>query len=285
MERELFRRLYERAYHLGKTRRVKHVVHPDWKIVVVYLWAVLHDRPTAWACDPRNWPAAARVLTLPDPSTISRRLRRPSIVALISDIERSLLRRVSMPRIGFIDAKPLPVGGCSRDPDVGFGRGAGMMAKGYKLHVICDEHRLPIAWTIRPMNEHDSTVAHQLIARLSGSGVIVGDNAYDMNRLYDDAGARGWQLVAPRHAGTALGHKRHSPWRVRAHRAMPSEEREALLAARDEVERFFACLGNNGFGLGPLPNWVRRLHRVTLWVAAKMLLYIAYRLSDQARAA
>ena len=52
-----------------------------------------------------------------------------------------------------------------------------------------------------------------------------------------------------------------------------------------EVERFFACLGNTGFGLGPLPNWVRRLHRVTLWVAAKMLLYIAYRLGGRIQTA
>ncbi len=59
---------------------------------------------------------------------------------------------------------------------------------------------------------------------------------------------------------------------------MPAPWRDSLLEARKTIERFFGQLGNVGFGLGPLPNWVRRLHRVQLWVHAKLILYMTSRL-------
>src|SRR5689334_16708139 len=45
-------------------------------VVRVHQWACLHDRPVRWACEPKNWPAAARPEALPDQSTMSRRTRR-----------------------------------------------------------------------------------------------------------------------------------------------------------------------------------------------------------------
>ncbi len=43
-------------------------------------------------------------------------------------------------------------------------------------------------------------------------------------------------------------------------------------ACRMGIEQRLAQAGNLGGGLGPLPNWVRRPHRVALWVAAKPLI-------------
>jgi len=275
MERELFRSLYETTYQLGRSSTTKHVVFPDWKIVTVCLWAALNDRPTCWACDPRNWPDAARTLSLPSASTMSRRLRRPAVQDLIDAVERSLRRRVPIDPLLFIDARPLPVGEGSKDPDATRGYATGRLAKGYKLHAICNTRQIPVAWEVRSMHESESLVAPALIEQLSGTGVLVGDNAYDRNPLYDVAGERGWQLVAPRRAGTRFGHQRHSRWRVIAHQWMDDVWRTPLFEARKTIERFFGRLGNIGFGLGPLPNWVRRKERVRRWVQAKLILFLA----------
>ena len=48
-----------------------------------------------------------------------------------------------------------------------------------------------------------------------------------------------------------------------------------VYALRGEIERIFSRLTCFGGGLSPLPAWVRRLDRVTLWVTAKIALYHA----------
>lgn len=274
MERELYRRLYEITYHLGKTRRAKHVVFRDDKIVMIYLWAVLHDRPTCWACDKSNWPDHARLFTLPNASTMCRRLRRDCVQQLIDRVERNLIKRFPKDLIHHIDAKPLPIGVGSKDRQAEFGYATGRVAKGYKFHAICSRQQVAVSWTLRPMNERESIVALPLIDKLPGKGMLVGDNAYDSNALYEYAGQRGLQLLAPRRKNTSLGNIKHSKWRMNAHIHMPEATRKKLLISRIAIERFFGQLGNIGFGLSPLPNWVRTLRRVRQWVQGKLILYL-----------
>lgn len=54
MEGELFQQLHRLLVAFGK--RLRRCRFSDVWIAAVYLWAVLHDRPVCWACDPRNWP-------------------------------------------------------------------------------------------------------------------------------------------------------------------------------------------------------------------------------------
>ncbi len=49
----------------------------DRAILMVVVWAILHDRPMCWACRPEHWPESRRPERLPHPSTVSRRGRRP----------------------------------------------------------------------------------------------------------------------------------------------------------------------------------------------------------------
>jgi hypothetical protein len=42
--------------------------------------------------------------------------------------------------------------------------------------------------------------------------------------------------------------------------------------SRIGIEQSFGNLTSFGGGLGPLPAWVRRPHRVVVWVAAKLLI-------------
>lgn len=51
--------------------------YQDKEIVRVF-WAVLHDRPTCWACRHANWPLHTCKRPLPSPSQMSRRLRSPA---------------------------------------------------------------------------------------------------------------------------------------------------------------------------------------------------------------
>ena len=87
MEGELFQQLYPLVEEEAKLRgRPKRVWFTDARIVLVYFWAVLHDRPVAWACNRCHWPAPWNQTPLPSGPTMSRRLRRPSCWALISGV-------------------------------------------------------------------------------------------------------------------------------------------------------------------------------------------------------
>ena len=51
MERELWPRLYHLVMEVGQTLRLTDVTYQPHIIVLVFLWAALHDRPVSWACD------------------------------------------------------------------------------------------------------------------------------------------------------------------------------------------------------------------------------------------
>ena len=121
--------------------------------------------------------------------------------------------------------------------------------------------------------------------------VLRADANYDSNRLYAAAAARGGRLLAfRRKPGAGLGHHAQHPDRLRAiaelERASDAPaRRRAHKRHRDAVERAFAHLTNLPFGLAPLPNHVRRLRRVRLWVGAKVLLFHLHLTLRQATAA
>jgi len=269
MERELWKQLYVVVVRLdnGWTNGF----YRASEIVVVFLWAAVHDRPTSWACDARNWriePPSA----LPSQSTMSRRLRTFRVQKLLNDVEAELGGSPRHWWLQRMDSKPLPLGSYSKDPDARYGRAAKGFARGYKLHTIWGDGPLPSAWCIQPMNVGDSVAAKQLVSRLRGEGYLVGDSQYDSNPLYA-AAAPEHQVVAPqKRPGRGLGHRRHHPSRLRSLELLTKPFGQALLQCRKQIERDFGCLTNFGAGLSPLPNWVRRVKRVQLWVQAKLLI-------------
>jgi hypothetical protein len=241
------------------------------EIVLVFLWAVVHDRPTSWACQRCNWGGQAPPL-LPSQSTMSRRLRTQKVQELLAAIEPQLggdPRRWWLQRI---DSKPLPIGHYSKDPDAKLGYATRNLMRGYKLHAIWGGSPLPSAWRIEPMNVGDAVAARILVARLPGEGYLVGDCQYDSNPLHAASSPR-HQLIAPQQRPSkGLGHRRHHPGRVRALELMKKPFGRALVCFRDQIERDFSGLTSFAAGLSPLPSWVRRLHRVRLWVQAKLLI-------------
>src|SRR5687767_11277158 len=134
MEHQLWKSIVAVLLRLDKARAAARFDFSDQEIVQVYYWSVICDRPTSWACKKGHWPVHLRGRPLPSPATMSRSLRSASVVALLDALER----RVTAPKgpglFWMIDGKPLPIGGCSKDRQAGYGRAARGKAKGYKLH-------------------------------------------------------------------------------------------------------------------------------------------------------
>jgi hypothetical protein len=137
MERELWPPLYHLLLNTAKDFHQKYVQYQPWVIVAIMLWAALHDRPVSWACQPRHWSTTTlRPTRLPSAATISRRVDSVGVGLFWHELERRLRDGDQPALVAFVDGKPLPIGGNGKDPDARFGRGAGGIANGYKLHAI-----------------------------------------------------------------------------------------------------------------------------------------------------
>ena len=275
MESELWRSIVRAAEAVGKEFPFFRVQYSERVIALVAFWAEVHQQPICWAC--RTAPLVRR----PSPSTMSRRMFRGATQKFLARMLGHLSPRRGPTWCKWMDSRPLPVGGSSHDPDAHVGRAAGLMAKGYKLHLISDGGGRVVAWDVRPMNDNDKTAAPPLLRRLDDEGYVVADNQYDSNPLFDLAGAHGHQLVVPRRKGTDFGHQKHSPYRFRSAALLESPFGQALLRQRYDIDRLFAQQGNFGAGLSPLPNWVRRLHRVRSWIHGKLVILAAWRQNKQ----
>lgn len=272
--RDLSRSFTDTAYH----------THSTILVVRVYLWAVLHDRPTSWACDPRNWDHATRPPKLPSQPTMSRRLRTDAVQQLLRRMGRRLNGKnpadaAASPRV--IDGKPLVIAPHSDDPDATFGPAYGRTAKGYKLHAIWADAAMPEVWDVRPMNHDEKNVAHELIPQLSGPADLLGDTFFHADKLFKTADDHGQRLLAPRiKPGTDIRQpKRFHPARIACVATLEAPENRALARSiflkRRSIETRFAHLTSFGGGLTCLPPWVRRLHRVRIYVFAKLLINAA----------
>jgi hypothetical protein len=277
MERELWPLLYRVVRQVGFDFDQKYVKIPGWVLVLTMLWAAVHDRPVSWACRDANWRTTRlRPTRLPSPATMSRRIDSIGIGLLWRAIEQRL-REHSAERpalIAFLDGKPLPVGGASKDPDARYGRGAGMMAKGYKLHAVWAKRALPEAWEVTSMNASEGTVATRLLSQLNGGGYLLADGNYDGNDLFDQAYERGYQMLTPApNQGTGRGHRYHSPHRWRSiHLMRHTTYGPSVYRARIVIEQAYANATSFGGGLSPLPAWVRGRDRVRTWVWAKLVI-------------
>src|SRR5687768_574682 len=125
MEHQLGSEVQELIRQLARPQRGR-CDYGDGDIARTYYGAVLHDRPTAWACDRTHWPPHDRRRPLPPPWTMARRLRSPSVVALLEALDRAVLPPAGdPPLVHLLDGEPLPSGGCSQDRQASYGRAAG----------------------------------------------------------------------------------------------------------------------------------------------------------------
>ena len=286
MERELWIVLKWGLRRLPR-RWPRNAVYHNNEIIAVLLWAALHNKPISWACRRSSWPVQAWRQRLPDQSTMSRRLRCPGVwqdLRLLLDRIQSRWGDASGHGCTFIiDGKPLPVSNISGDPDAARGWGAGIYARGYKLHAIIDTESRLIDFEVCSLNTAESVVARGMVCGLDTEppAEMLADSGYDSNALHRVCEERGFQLIAPRRRpGTDLGWVKggHAAGRLRS-----IEMTEGAGCAWERVhrfvrlgvERYFGTLASASTGLFALPPWVRRIHRVRAWVAAKLAINAA----------
>jgi hypothetical protein len=290
MEAKLYRALYRLVYATAHTPRRPREQYEDRWVVMVYLWSVLHDRRTSWACKETNWPADLD-RPLISQSRLSRRLRTVGVIQLIERLLSAASELVgnadtggTPPLLKQIDSKPLTVGAYSKDIDARRGRLAnGQFAKGYRLHAIT-HGRTVRHWTLLPLSEHDSVAAPRLLPRWEGGGYVAADNAYDTNDCHALASAANHQLLSPpRECNRDVRDAKHNrPERLRALDMLHSPLTKCgllprfgqdLYNCRQRIESGFGGLTFAGLGAS-LPPWVRGPRRVALWSAGKILLYL-----------
>lgn len=280
MERELWPIVAAHLTHLCTATRRGRFQHSTARIVRVYLWAVLHDRPVYWACDKRHWIGVKPPRVLPNQSTMSRRLHRAETQQLLDALMDRLEPADFDALVLRMDGKPLPVAKHSKARDAAIGRGAGGFQNGYKLHAIYAGRNRPIAYRVAPMNIDERIVAKEMIEQTPiGEGYLLADANYETNPLYEQTAAIGRTLVTPRRFANAkgLGQSRvHSEHRVAMIQRIkdPSPFIRDLLRNRRHVETQWANLTNFAGGLTHLPPWVRS-RRVGLYVTAKIIIRLA----------
>jgi len=280
MEHQLWKAIVAVLATLAKPPTPTRFDFSDADIVQIYYWSVICDRPTSWACRKKNWPIHLRKRPLPSPATMSRRLRSAAVVALLDALERRVLAPQEPGLYWMIDGKSLPIGGCSKDRQAGYGRAAGGKAKGYKLHALVNPQGAVAGWRVAPMNTDERVMAKRLLRAAPPAvvGYVAADANYDSNDLHRICDERGeLQLVTPRRygPGKGTGHRQQTAGRLRCISLTESPFpafAQRLRKDRAEIERQFGNLVNWGGGLSGLPSWVRTHRRVRRWVQAKLVL-------------
>jgi len=273
MERELWKIVYTKLKWVARYFDQRYVQLQAWRIAAVLLWAALHDRPVSWACDKRNWRTTRRKPgRLPSEATMSRRAKKLAFALFLNRVAAELQGDGPPAWELVVDGKPLPVGRCSKDPDAK----SGALGRGYKLHAIWGDKVLPEAWEVTAMRDYEGMVAERLLTQVYGKGYLYGDGNFEANRIYDASDASGYQLLAhPDPQDNGQGHRPQSEHRLAALNLFAEGLGWELYRWRTSIERKFGNMGSFGGGLGPLPNWVRRLGRVTRWVWCKLVINAA----------
>jgi hypothetical protein len=282
MDDQLLKRMYHYLFDDPTRFAAANCTYSDGVILLIFFKAVLGNISTRQARDKRNWPIWCRRLKFPSYSQLRRRLNSPALNARIEEINREFRLKLPNSPEKAVDGKPLVVGGFSKDADAKAGCIPDGWGRGYKLHALVDACGAVDVFEVTALNGGEPTVAVQLVLKMDLKGALVrGDAGYDSNRLYETAAQQGGRLLAPRKKpGTSLGHHKQHADRLRAIAELEGEQKAGELAGhklhRNRVEQTFAHLTSGPVGLFALPNFVRRLHRVRQWVAAKILLFHIY---------
>ena len=281
MDGELLRRLYHHLFDSANRAESRRYVYDQRIILFVYFIAVCADRSLRWAHQRRNWPLWARRLPVPSYSQLMRRVKSPAFTDRVAELNREFRALLPAGTEKCVDGKPLVVGAYSKDPDARLGYLApNVWGRGYKVHAVIDATGAVDSFEVTPLDAGEATVARRLVQTMELGGILLrGDANYDSNLLYAAVAGRGGRLLAPRgKPGSGLGHRRHHPDRLRALDELEKhpEANRTHRRHRARIEQIFGHLTNLPCGLASLPNSVRRLPRVTLWVTAKISLYHLY---------
>jgi Transposase DDE domain len=271
--------------------------YPNWLIVAMYLWAVLHDRCLSWACHRVHYNTLFRPRgPLPSISQFTRRIKSEECRMILQRVHDDLVARGTPGLLNYIDAKALLVSPVSKDPDARRGHITGGFGKGYKFHAYITESRRVHVWCVTPLNTDEKTIAREYLLPLippppdPASTLTLTDSGYDAAPLYKAFEAHGQTLLAPVRGKQFVGPDGRSK---RKWTEMGPQRRDAVktwenhptlanyvMEQRNNAEGTFSVL-SMAMGLHALPPFVRRLPRVRRWAGAKIILYHARRRAQE----
>ena len=172
-EQDRWKRIYRQVSEAAGIDHNSRHTHSDCLIVGVLLWSAMNDRPVYWGCARLHWPGPIRPRALPSQACMSRRLRTASVAAVLERTYGQMRGQLPSGMLKYIDAKPLPVGGCTKDSDALYGRAASGKAKGYKLFALHDAAAgVADQWLLGAMNWSEQKVADLLLERLQGPALV-----------------------------------------------------------------------------------------------------------------
>jgi hypothetical protein len=269
----------------GVMPSVRSPIYPDLLIVRMYFWGVHHDRPQSWAADPQHYHGPLfRPRHLPSVSQFNRRIKTPSIEAILQKVHDVTAQAGQLSPVIFMDGKALPVSPVSKDPQATRGHIPGGFGKGYKLHTQVTEDLRIVCWSVTSLHVAEQTVAMEFVTQNPTPGhMLLADSNYDSAPLYKATAQAGINYLTWLKGQKQVKAGQHHPVTLRQ---MGPARREAVqtwqqhaelckfvLQMRDAIERVYSALTCYGGGLGPLPAWVRTLERVRRWVGAKIIFY------------
>ncbi len=138
MDSHIWRKVYStvRSVERSIPRMGRRKEFSDVLIVGMYLWSVWHDRPLCWACDRIHYGSLFRPRRLPSVSQFCKRIKSGRCQRILEKVYERLAHNDKLTYTSFLDARPLPVGPCSKDHEAKAGRVYGGFARGYKLHEL-----------------------------------------------------------------------------------------------------------------------------------------------------
>lgn len=268
--RTLYSVIKRQARALPRPRR--RFAYSDALICAMFFWAVWHDRPQCWACRRDSYSGLFRPRKRPSVSEFNRRIRSPRLASLLEGVFRAFAPQPAAGGWCWLDARPLPVGPCSKDHAARAGRVYGGFARGYRVHALVAENDAVFAWKLTGLNAAEPDVALELLAHVAPGSTVLSDGVNDSARLYAAAERRQATLLARPRRNAGQGHCPQSAARLRSIARWNAAPREYTIR-RAQVDRVFGWQSSFGGGPSPLPAWVRTPERVHRWVAAKPTIY------------
>ena len=266
----LYSIIKSQARRLPRPRR--RFEYSDALIAALFFWAVWHDRPLCWATQRASYNGRFRPRRVPSNSEFNRRVRSERFAQLLQRIFDALTPPRAAGTRWVLDARPLPVGACSKDRAARAGRVYRGFARGYRVHALVDGDGYVVAFRLTAMNAAEPDVALDLLSAAAPGDTVLSDGVNDSARLYEAAEARGVRFRARPRRNAAQGHRPQSAARLRGIADWATHV-TAYTRERGAIERAFGWQSSFGGGLAPLPAWVRTPARVLRWVAAKLTIY------------
>jgi len=211
---------------------------------------------------------------LPSVSQFCKRIKSGRCQQILEKVYERLARIDEQTYRCFLDARPLPVGPCSKDAEASAGRVYGGFSRGYKVHELVFEDGRTGAWSVMPLNVSEPVVARALIDAVRPRGLVLADTNFDSVALYEKVARYGGRLLAIPRKGAGKGHVKQSEERL-ASIFLWRRVGRVMRRSRVHVERVLGNQSSYGGGMGPLPPWVRTLERARRWVGAKLILHHA----------